>query len=452
MICRHCGSDTPAPAGSCTVCGTPFESRDSASPPEPPTGSAEIHDEEAHTAVKRDAPAASDQLSEAPTMQPISGRGDAADDEALTSAVPETGGTAARAGPLAVGEAFGDRYRIVELLGAGGMGAVYKAWDAILGIVVAIKVIRPEVLSHPVVARDLESRFKRELLLARMVTHKNVVRIHDLGEINGIKYITMSYVEGVDLDGILKKEGKLPVPRALRIGRRIVAGLRAAHEVEVVHRDLKPSNIMVNVEDEPLIMDFGVARSASAGVPEPKHDPHSRPKLKYQPGVTIPGTVVGTYDYMAPEQAKGEEVDQRADLYAFGLILYDMLVGPERRKSRTKESTAREERTKQAPLSARKLDPGDPGSVGPYRTSVSRAGSRESLPDCGGARGGAQEARRGRRAPTGGVALQPTPDHSRGVVGRHRSCGYLVVDTHNTSPGPTRPGDCSHRRLPESYQ
>jgi serine/threonine protein kinase/tetratricopeptide (TPR) repeat protein len=296
-------------------------------------------------------------------MQPISGPADTTDDDALTSAVPASGATAARTGPLEAGEAFGSRYRIIQLLGAGGMGAVYKAWDEILGIVVAIKVIRPEVLAHPVVARDLERRFKRELLLARMVTHKNVVRIHDLGEIDGIKYITMSYVEGVDLDGILKKEGKLPVPRALRIGRRIVSGLKAAHEVEVVHRDLKPSNIMVDVEDEPLIMDFGVARSASAGAPEPKRDPQPQQQRKYEPGVTIPGTVVGTYDYMAPEQAKGKAVDQRADLYAFGLIFYDMLVGPARRTSRSRETALQAEQTNQAPLSARALDPEIPEAL-----------------------------------------------------------------------------------------
>ncbi|MCP5117573.1 MAG: serine/threonine protein kinase, partial [bacterium] len=150
---------------------------------------------------------------------------------------------------------------------------------------------------------------------------------------------------------------------ALRIARRIVWGLKAAHEVEVVHRDLKPSNIMIDAEDEPLIMDFGVARSASAGAREPKPDPHPQQQLEYQPGVTMPGAVVGTYNYMAPEQAKGEEVDQRADLYASGLILYDMLVGPDRRESRSKETAEKAERTHPAPLSARKIDPEIPEAL-----------------------------------------------------------------------------------------
>jgi serine/threonine protein kinase/tetratricopeptide (TPR) repeat protein len=366
----------------------------------PTSGLKDTTDDEAHTAFQPDTPAAADEpTSEAPTIAPTSGLKDTTDDEAHTSIQPDTpatpserppgaarktpiseledaeegetmagvrpasGRAAKTTGPLEVGQAFSDRYQIIELLGAGGMGAVYKAWDAILSIVVAIKVIRPEALSHPAVARDLESRFKRELLLARMVTHKNVVRIHDIGEIDGIKYITMSYVEGVDLAEILKREGKLPVPRALRIGRRIVSGLKAAHEVEVVHRDLKPPNIMVDADDEPLIMDFGVARSKSSKVREPKPAAQPQPQMKFQPGVTMPGVVVGTYDYMAPEQAKGKEVDQRADLYAFGLILYDMLVGPERRPSRTRETAQQAEETNQAPLSARAMDPEIPEAL-----------------------------------------------------------------------------------------
>jgi serine/threonine protein kinase len=116
----------------------------------------------------------------------------------------------------------------------------YQAWDAELGVSVAIKVIRPEVMADPTAAAEVERRFKRELLLARQVTHKNVVRIHDLGEINGIKYITMPYVDGADLSTILKREGRLPVPKVLRIARAVVSGLVEAHKVGVVHRDLKP--------------------------------------------------------------------------------------------------------------------------------------------------------------------------------------------------------------------
>ena len=146
---------------------------------------------------------------------------------------------------MAVGQAFGVRYHVIKVLGVGGMGAVYQVWDAELGQGVALKVIRPEAAGDPEAAREMERRFKQELVLARQVTHKNVVRIHDLGEINGIKYITMPYLDGSDLATVLKRDGKLAVPAALSIIRDVVAGLVAAHEAGIVHRDLKPANIML---------------------------------------------------------------------------------------------------------------------------------------------------------------------------------------------------------------
>src|SRR5262249_56753991 len=130
----------------------------------------------------------------------------------------------------------GARYHVIRPLGVGGMGAVYQAWDQELEVAVAIKVIRPDVTADPAVALDLERRFKRELLLARQVTHKNVVRIHDIGEIDGIKYITMEYVKGVDLASRIKREGKLPVEEVLTIARSVASGLAAAHAAGVVHR------------------------------------------------------------------------------------------------------------------------------------------------------------------------------------------------------------------------
>ena len=249
-------------------------------------------------------------------------------------------------GPLAVGESFGPRYHILRPLGVGGMGAVYQAWDQELTVAVALKVIRPEVLGDPDVAADLERRFKRELVLARQVTHKNVVRIHDLGELNGIKYITMSYVEGADLSTILKREGTLPVGRALKLARQIAAGLAAAHEVGVIHRDLKPANIMVSAGDLALIMDFGIARSTGTAA-----------------GVTVTGGIVGTLDYMAPEQASTTTpVDHRADIYTFGLILHDMLVG--RRKSDAETVVAElMQRMQKAPPSVRSIDPAIPDEI-----------------------------------------------------------------------------------------
>src|SRR5437773_7106116 len=176
------------------------------------------------------------------------------------------GGEGSDHGPLNIGQVFGTRYHIIRLLGVGGMGAVYQAWDQELGVAVAIKVIRPEVMADPTAAADIERRFKRELLLARQVTHKNVVRIHDLGEIDGIKYITMAYVNGADLATLIRKHGGQTAAKTLRIARSVVSGLVAAHGAGVVHRDLKPANIMVDAADEALIMDFGIARSTGGGV------------------------------------------------------------------------------------------------------------------------------------------------------------------------------------------
>ncbi len=209
-----------------------------------------------------------------------------------------------QSGPLKVGQSFGPRYHIIKLLGAGGMGAVYQAWDAELGVAVALKVVRASTRR---VSPELEKRFKNELLLARSVTHKNVVRIHDLGEIYGQKFITMTYVQGDDLATLLRTQGKFPIDRALRLARQIAAGLEAAHEAGVVHRDLKPANIMIGADDLALIMDFGISASADEAAS---------------------GGIVGTLEYMAPEQGAGQTTDGRADVYAVGLILYEMLVGP----------------------------------------------------------------------------------------------------------------------------
>ncbi len=214
---------------------------------------------------------------------------------------------------------FGRRYHLIRSLGEGGMGAVFQAWDEELAVVVAIKVIRPESLKDPAAARDLERRFKRELLLARNVTHKNVVRIHDLGEIDGIKYITMPYIHGGDLARLIANEGRLSVPRALNIARQIAAGLVAAHEAGIVHRDLKPGNILLDEEDRALITDFGIARSVTG-----------------TGGGTMAGTIVGTLEYMAPEQAQGSAVDHRADIYAFGLHSDGHAGGPASRRAHGK--------------------------------------------------------------------------------------------------------------------
>jgi tetratricopeptide (TPR) repeat protein len=190
------------------------------------------------------------------------------------------------------------------------MGAVYHAWDNTLRVPIAIKVIRPEISANSDDAEALLQRFKRELLLARQVTHPNVLRIHDFGDVDGVTYITMPYIEGADLRTLLTRERPLPLERVLRIARQVASGLAAAHAAGVIHRDLKPANVMISAHDKALIMDFGSARSG--GISEAE--------------LTGAGGVVGTVAYMAPEQVQSATVDHRADIYAFGLIVRDMLV------------------------------------------------------------------------------------------------------------------------------
>ncbi len=248
-----------------------------------------------------------------------------------------TGGATRQTQVLTPGQTLGIRYHIIRLLGVGGMGAVYHAWDAELGVAVALKVIRPDVTADPNAAATIERQFKRELLLARQVTHKHVVRIHDLGDVDGVKYITMPYVQGADLATVLKQAGKLEIPRALKYVKQIVDGLVAAHEAGVVHRDLKPANIMIDEDDQALIMDFGIARSsANTG--------------------SGAGAVVGTLAYMAPEQAQALPTDQRADVYALGMMLHEMLLG--RRAAAAGESAVADlmQRIKEAPPRVRTLD------------------------------------------------------------------------------------------------
>ena len=252
--------------------------------------------------------------------------------------------TGSGATSLVPGQTFGHRYQIISLLGVGGMGAVYHVWDSELALSLALKVIKPD--SDPLATQELERRFKRELVLARQVTHTHVIRIHDLGEIDGIKYITMPFVHGTDLARLLATEGKLPVGRALPLARQMVSGLRAAHEVGIVHRDLKPANILIDDSEKAVITDFGIARSTHAGT-----------------FATAAGAIIGTLAYMAPEQATGKPVDQRADIYAFGLILSEMLVGKRGSSGGDTALALLIERASHVPPRLRTIDPSIPEPI-----------------------------------------------------------------------------------------
>jgi serine/threonine protein kinase/tetratricopeptide (TPR) repeat protein len=206
---------------------------------------------------------------------------------------------------LQTGDVLGGRYEILQMLGEGGMGAVYKARDRELDRFVALKLIRPELAANPAIV----ARFKQELLLSHQVTHKNVVRIYDLGDADGVKFITMEFVEGRDLRTLILEKQKFPPEEAVEMIQQVCRALEAAHGVGVIHRDLKPQNVMRDKAGRILVMDFGMARTLEGD------------------GMTQTGALVGTMEYMSPEQALAGNLDQRSDLFAVGLILYELLSG-----------------------------------------------------------------------------------------------------------------------------
>ena len=257
MVCRACRTTNPDTAHFCNSCGTLFD------------------------------------LTDAPT-------------EAMASV--DWARPAATPVPAAVhpGTVLNDRYEITALIGEGGMGAVYKAHDRELDRTVALKVVRPEIARNPEILR----RFKQELILTRGITHRNVVRVFDLGVADGTRFITMEYIEGSDLASLVAgRGGRLPAREAALLVKQVLLALEAAHGEGVVHRDLKPRNIMVDEHGKAMVMDFGIARA-----------PH------LSSGHTTAG-VIGTPAYMSPEQARGEPVDARSDLFAAGLIFYEILTG-----------------------------------------------------------------------------------------------------------------------------
>ncbi|HQR47101.1 MAG TPA: serine/threonine-protein kinase, partial [Thermoanaerobaculia bacterium] len=237
----------------------------------------------------------------------------AADETALPSsgasgAKKRSGGLAESMVGLAAlpeGTEIGSRYRVVKLLGRGGMGAVYRCRDEELQRDVALKVIRPEIAADP----DVLDRFKREIQLSSRITHRNVLRVYDLGEADGVRFLTMEFVEGDDLSNLLRKAGSFPVSRLVHLFRQVCEGLKAAHDEGVVHRDLKPQNVMVDAEDRVHLTDFGLAKNLGGTA------------------MTELGAVMGTPAYMSPEQVRGEAVDRRADIYSLGVILYEMASG-----------------------------------------------------------------------------------------------------------------------------
>ncbi|MGB7295656.1 MAG: protein kinase [Candidatus Aminicenantales bacterium] len=231
--------------------------------------------------------------------------------ECGTQLVPAEGPSAgtktlgAPARKMGLGSLFAGRYQIIEELGKGGMGKLYRALDLKLQEEVALKLIKPEIASD----KETIERFSNELKLARRISHKNVGRMYELMEDEGAHYITMEYIAGQDLKNLIRQSGRLTVETAISIAKQVGEGLAEAHRLGIVHRDLKPGNILIDREGWAKILDFGIARFLQAE------------------GITIKGMIIGTLVYMSPEQVEGRKVDARSDIFAFGCVLYEMLTG-----------------------------------------------------------------------------------------------------------------------------
>ncbi len=218
---------------------------------------------------------------------------------------PDTRTYESRSWDLDTGMVFGGRYHIIEHLGKGGMGRVYRAIDTKTREEVAIKLIRPDIAED----RKTLDRFVNEIKLAHRISHRNIGRMYHLGEDMGLHYITMEYVSGEDLKSFIRRSRRLDVATTVAIARQVCGGLSEAHGAGIVHRDLKPSNIMIDKEGNAKILDFGIARAVGTQ------------------GVTAEGSVIGTPEYMSPEQVEGKESDKRTDIYSFGVILFEMVTG-----------------------------------------------------------------------------------------------------------------------------
>lgn len=235
---------------------------------------------------------------------------------------------------LSTGSIFAGRYKIIEELEKGGMGRIYKAFDTEVNEKVALKLIKPEISTD---AKAIE-RFRNELKYARKIAHRNVCRMFDLGKEGGNFYITMEYIAGEDLKSFIKRSGRLTIAKAVSLTKQVCGGLAEAHRLHVVHRDLKPKNIMIDIDGNARILDFGIARSLQSE------------------GITGEGVMIGTPEYMSPEQVETKDVDSRSDIYSLGIILFEMLTGRLPFTGETPLSVAMKQKTSKPP---------DPQSLNP---------------------------------------------------------------------------------------
>ena len=323
MICPHCRTENDDELSACSKCGSSFDLQIDADQT--------LDSTDPSSGIEKTG-------SQAPSDSSRGRRG--------STGSASSSRTGARSvsiyGVLEPGDELGERYRIEALLGQGGMGRVYKAYDKELDRTIALKVLQPELTTDP----NAMQRFKQELLLASRISHKNILRIHDLGEADGVKFISMAYVEGKDLHQLLREEARLPTGRAQKIAEQLCEALDAAHSEGVVHRDLKPQNILMGKDEHVYVSDFGLAKSLESSTS----------------GMTRTGQFLGTPRYMAPEQVEAKPVDHRTDLYALGLILYEMVTGEDAFKG---DSTLQimYRRVKDKPPNPKQLNPELPDSV-----------------------------------------------------------------------------------------
>jgi len=241
---------------------------------------------------------------------------------------------------LTTGSTFAGRYQIIEEIGKGGMGRVYKVQDTKINEKVALKLLKPEIASD----KEMIERFSNELKLARKIRHKNICGMFDIGEAEGAHFITMEYVSGEDLKTMIRMSTGLTIGTVLSIGKQVCQGLTEAHNLGVVHRDLKPQNIIIDRGGNAKIMDFGIARSIR------------------EKGITGAGIMIGTPEYMSPEQTEAKEVDQRSDIYSLGVILYEMATGRVPFEGETALSVAIKHKT-EIPADPKSLNPQIPDDL-----------------------------------------------------------------------------------------
>lgn len=302
MLCPTCKTAVPASASQCPACGTAT-----------PVDADETRVIEDETRVVENETQMIAEASDGDQTQAIDARG-------WSKAFTTSDAKAYQSVSLAVGSVLGGRYEILKTLGEGGMGAVFKAHDKEVDRIVALKVIRQELAG----STDILKRFRQELVLARQITHRNVVRIYDLGVADGVRFISMEYIEGQELGDLLESRGKLPPKEAAEVMLQVCYGLAAAHATGVVHRDLKPQNIMIDKQGRAAVMDFGIAGSTATAellVQSPAVAAEGSADL------TRAGALLGTPRYMSPEQARAEKLDLRSDLFTIGLIFYELTTG-----------------------------------------------------------------------------------------------------------------------------